>query len=143
MSNIRPEKSLRDVIDVPLTRSLFEDAFETAPHGLAVLSANGNIIRANRSLCQLLGFTRAELQSLGCAHITHPDDFPTEAEQRRRLARADIGRYELVLRYMRKDGAAILVRLAVSATGRKTLDTSLIAAVEALACPLEAQRHGE
>lgn len=143
MASIYPEKNLREAIELPLTASLLEDAFEGAPHGLAILSANGNVIRANRPLCQMLGFTRAELQSLNCVHITHPDDLPTEAEQRRRLARADIGRYELVLRYIRKDGAPIWVRLAVSATRRKGTETNLIAAAEAVPYPLQVQSKAD
>ena len=144
MANIRPKKTLRETPDFPVTESLFEDAFENAPHGLAVLSASGNIIRANRSLCQSLGFARGELQAINCSHIIHPDDFPTEAEQRRRLARADIGRYELVLRYLRKDGVPVWVRLAVSATRRKSTETTLIAAIEAVPCPIvKGQRKGD
>lgn len=143
MAAIRPEKTLRETLELPLTESLYEDAFESAPHGLAVLSSNGNIVRANRALCQMLGFTRTELQSLNCGHITHPDDLPTELEQRRRLACADIGRYELVLRYVRKDGGPAWVRLAVSATKRKTAQTTFIAAAESVPCPVRAHRKGD
>jgi PAS domain S-box-containing protein len=143
MATIRPQKNLLETLELPLTESLYEDAFESAPHGLAVLSANGNIIRANRALCQMLGFKRTELQSLNCAQITHPDDLATELEQRRRLACADIGRYELVVRYIRKDGGPVWVRLAVSATRRKTAETSLIAAAEPVPCPLKAHRKGD
>jgi len=66
----------------------------------------------------MLGFASSELQRLNSSDITHADDLETEAGQRRRLARADIGRYELVQRYVRKDGENIWVRIAVSATRR-------------------------
>jgi PAS domain S-box-containing protein len=110
---------------------LFEDAFENAPQPMAVIASGGNIVRANRSMCQMLGFTRGELQALSCVHITHPEDFPTESEQRRRLAAADIGGYELVLRYIRKIGDAVWVRVAVAAT-RHTAggETYLVATLE-------------
>ena len=113
---IRPEKTLGRSSAPTLEVALFEDAFENAPQPMAVLSSGGNIVRANRSMCQMLGFTRGELEALSCAQITHPEDFPTESEQRRRLAAADIGGYELVLRYVRKIGDAIWVRVAVAAT---------------------------
>lgn len=103
---------------------------------MAVLAADGGVIRANRSLCLMLDFTRAELEALGCAHMIHSDDLPTECEQRRRLAAADIGRYELVLRCVRKDGTAIWVRLAVSATPRmRGKPANLVAAIEAVPSP--------
>jgi PAS domain S-box-containing protein len=114
-----------------LGEPLFEDAFENAPQPMALLSDGGSIVRANRSLCQLLGFTRKELEALSCVHITHPDDFPTESQQRRRLAAADIGRYELMLRYVRRDSEPIWVRLSVAATRRGASQTGyLIAALE-------------
>src|SRR4051794_2829904 len=115
-SDIRPQPELRSPAE--LDEPLVEEAFDNAPQGMAALSDGGNVGRANRSLCQLLGFTRKELEALSCVHITHPDDFPTESQQRRRLASADIGRYELMLRYVRKDGEPIWIRLSVAATRR-------------------------
>jgi PAS domain S-box-containing protein len=122
---------------------LFEDAFDSAPFGMAVLAADGSVIRANWALCQMLGFTRAELQALSCVHIIHGDDFRTESEQRRRLAAADIGRYELVVRYLRKDGEPIWVRVTVSATRRNGgRHGYLIAAAESTADPTAPVRRG-
>jgi PAS domain S-box-containing protein len=128
----------------PLEEAVFEDAFENAPHGMAVLAADGSVVRANRSLCQLLGFARTELQTLSCVHFTHPDDFQTESQQRRRLAAADIGRYELVLRYLRKGGMPVWVRIAVSATRRGVSESGfLVLSVERLPAPgMSAGRRG-
>jgi len=85
---------------------------------MALIAVDGSIMRANRSLCRMLGFTRNELHALNSSDITHSDDLQTEVEQKRRLAAADIGRYELLQRYVRKDGETIWVRLSVSATRR-------------------------
>jgi PAS domain S-box-containing protein len=114
----------------------FEEAFENAPHAMAVLAHDGAIVRANRSLCQLVGFARADLEARNVVHIIHADDVRTESEQRRRLASADIGRYELVLRYLRKNGAVIWVRLCVSGTRRpRGKHSYLIASVDRVASP--------
>lgn len=112
------EESLRDAAAQAATEPLFADAFENAPNAMALIAAEGTIIQANRSLCRMLGFTKNELQALNSSDITHPDDLHTDVEQKRRLAAADIGRYELVQRYVRKGGAAIWVRLSVSGTRR-------------------------
>ena len=141
MSTIRPEHSLRQSATL-FEEDLFEDAFENAPHGMAVLAADGSVIRANRSLCQLLGFSRSELQKLSCVHFTHPSDFQTDSEQRRRLAAADIGRYELVLRYLRKEGEPVWVRVSVSATRRNASRCAhLVALVERVAPPVDSSRR--
>lgn len=136
MTHPRHEKTQPESFQAPLEEAVFEEAFESAPYGLAVLTARGTIVRGNRSLCQMLGFSRGELQALSCAHIIHADDYPTENEQRRRLASADIGRYELVLRCVRKNGETIWVRLAVSATVRKAAASYLVAAVEPASSPV-------
>ena len=137
MQHIRPENALRESSTPPLDEALFEDAFDNAPQAMAVLAIDGRLVRANRSLCRMLGFTRAELQALGCVNIIHGDDFPTESLQRQRLAAADIGRYELVLRCLRKDGDPLWIRLAVSAVGRGTGEKSyLVAAVEPVPSPI-------
>jgi PAS domain S-box-containing protein len=118
LSANRQEETTRDAAARRQGEPLFADAFENAPNGMALIAADGSIIQANRSLCRMLGFTRNELHALSSSDITHPDDLQTEVEQNRRLAAADIGRYELVQRYIRKDGETIWVRLSVSATRR-------------------------
>ena len=133
---IRPEKTLGLSSAPTPEMPLFEDAFENAPQPMAIISSGGSIVRANRSMCQMLGFSRGELQALSCAHITHPEDFSTESEQRRRLAAADIGGYELVLRYVRKIGDAVWVRVAVAATRHgEAGETYLVATMEPAQAP--------
>jgi PAS domain S-box-containing protein len=118
----------------PLSEPLFADAFENAPHGMALIAVDGSIMHANGSLCRMLGFTKNELRALNSRDITHADDLQTEAEQNRRLAAADIGRYELVQRYLRKGGEAIWVRVSVSATRRNPPEpVCFIAQVESIA----------
>ena len=115
----RPESSIR--VARPLARDVelsFADAFENAPHGMALAGEDGTLWYANRALYQMLGYDREELLNAHLSAITHPDDLLTEWEQRRRLARADIGRYELVQRYLRKNGESVWVRLSVSMTRR-------------------------
>jgi PAS domain S-box-containing protein len=104
---------------VPTPRELlFAEAFDSAPHAMALISANGKILQANRLLYRMLGFRNTELADLNIAEVTHPDDLATDTEQRYRLARSDIGRYELVLRYVRKNRETIWVRTSVAATRR-------------------------
>jgi PAS domain S-box-containing protein len=106
--------SARDAANEPL----FAAAFESAPHPMALIDANGLIAQANGSLCRMLGFTRTELCSLRVADIIHPEDSEPEREQRKRLAAADIGRYDLVHRYIRKDLRTVWARISVSAMRR-------------------------
>jgi len=137
----RPEKSLRSI---PAVRSgsevSFFDAFDNAPHGMALVAADGTLLHVNRALCVMLGFVREELIDANISAITHPDDFPTEWEQRQRLARANIGRYELTQRYVRKLGETVWVRQSVSATRRLSQLVHFIVEVESVAPPRCPQR---
>jgi PAS domain S-box-containing protein len=119
LSPIRHEKSFRDLTASPTNAQLYADAFENAPHAMAIIGPDGSIGEANRAFCGMLGYSRWELRRLRVSDITHAEDFITELEQRHRLECADIGRYELVQRYIRKDRAIVWGRLSVSATRRQ------------------------
>lgn len=124
MSTIRLEKSLPSISKRRAYEWLFADAFEYAPNGMAVLDAEGRFTQANQLLCSLLGFTRDELLQLTSNAVTHPEDAATEAEQRRRLASGEINRYQLVQRFMRRDGESTWVRVSVSASRRESVTPS-------------------
>lgn len=84
-------------------------AFHVAPVPMALISAEGRLVRVNRSLCTLLGFNPDELLGRMVQDLTHPADLPDEEVRRRlvlerrvivdrgtwRLARAD-GSYQRV-----------------------------------------------
>jgi PAS domain S-box-containing protein len=90
----------------------------------------------------MLGYTREELLRNNVSAITQADDLETESEQRKRLARADIGRYELVQRYLRKTGEAVWVRLSVSAMRRASSHPDyLVVQAEAVSPPHCAEGH--
>jgi PAS domain S-box-containing protein len=93
----------------------FADVFEHAPNGMAILDKLGRITHASFVLRKLLGYTHIPLIGLGLTEITHPDDVETEVEQRKRVARGEIDRYELVHRLIHKNGAPIWVHMCVSA----------------------------
>ena len=113
----RPAKSLRSSPAIRLHADVsFAAAFDNAPHAMALVGADGTLLHVNGALCRMLGFGREELIDANVSVITHPDDLETEWEQRQRLARADIGRYELMQRYVPKQGEPLWVRLSVSAT---------------------------
>lgn len=119
MAAIRAGKTLYFNPQRQADERFFADVFDHAPNGMALLDNAGRITEANIALCNLLGFGRTELVGLSASEITHADDAETEAEQRRRLGNAEIDRYQLVQRFIRKDGKPTWIYLSVSA-GRST-----------------------
>jgi PAS domain S-box-containing protein len=103
------ERALRE------SEERFGNAFRYSPHGMAFVSLEGRWLRANKSLCEMLGYTEAELREISFQTITHPDDVPGDLERLGRLVKGEVGSYQRVKRYFRKDGRMIWVSIAVSA----------------------------
>jgi PAS domain S-box-containing protein len=93
----------------------FGNAFHFSPHGMAFVGLDGSWLKANRSLCEMLGYSEEELLQRRFADITHPDDVGNDVEQLRRLVAGEISSDHRFKRYLRKDGRVIWVSLAVSA----------------------------
>jgi PAS domain S-box-containing protein len=92
----------------------FANAFRYSPHGMALLGLDGRCLRANESLCQILGYSEDELREINFYTITHPDDVAADREQLQRLVSGQASSYRRVKRYYRKDGRLIWVSVAVS-----------------------------
>lgn len=78
-----------------------------APIGMAVVALDGRFVRANKALCELVGYTADELQRLRFQDITHPGDLADDLGLMQRLLSGAISRYELPKRYVRKDGSIV------------------------------------
>ena len=93
----------------------FGNAFRHSPHGMAFVSPDGSWLKANRALCEMLGYSEEELLQRRFSDVTHPDDVANDLEQLRRLVAGEISTDHRIKRYLRKDGRVIWVSLAVSA----------------------------
>lgn len=91
----------------------FGKAFEHSPHGMGFVSLDGHWLRANHALCQMIGYTEAELRGLTFKDISHPDDLPDDVEQIRALISGKSQSYNKVKRYYSKDGNLVWVCLDV------------------------------
>ena len=92
----------------------FRGAFELSPIGIALVGLDGRWLEVNRALCDILGYTEAELRDLTFQDITHPDDLEADLALARRLYAGDIPSYQMEKRYIRKDGETIWALLTGS-----------------------------
>jgi PAS domain S-box-containing protein len=106
---IEAERALRE------SEEQFANAFRYSPHGMAFVALDGRWLRANKSLCEILGYEEEELREMSIQTVTHPDDVAQDLVQLGRLVSGEIGSYNRVKRYYRKDGQLRWVSLAVSA----------------------------
>jgi PAS domain S-box-containing protein len=93
---------------------LFESAFNFAPIGMAMVSLQGQCLKVNDALCELLGYNEQELLEISFAKITHPDDLAGDWDIVNRMLAGEMSRTSIEKRYIRKDGEIFWASLSVS-----------------------------
>jgi len=92
----------------------FEEVFERAPIGTALLDSDVRWLLVNRALCEITGYTADELVGRRFDGIVHPDDVHNDSEQRRRLLAGEIPAYQVEKRYFDAAGETVSAILSVS-----------------------------
>jgi len=88
--------------------------FDLAGAGLAQADGEGRLIRVNRRFCEITGFDREELIGRAPSELTHPEDRDRDLAFVQSM-RSRPGPQEIEKRYLRKDGAAVWVRVNAAA----------------------------
>jgi PAS domain S-box-containing protein len=91
----------------------FRSIFENAAVGMAHISKTGEWLDMNQRICDLLGYTRDELQQLRFQDITHPEDLDTDLVLMQEVLENKRDTYEMEKRYIRKDGSVVWANLTV------------------------------
>ena len=125
------------------SESKFRTIFEQSPLGIAVLDGQtGQLIDSNPRLEQILGRNRAELERLGWAGITHPEDLPAEWELVNQLQLGTINGFQLEKRYLRPDGQVVWGHLTVTQVELKAEGRQLhLGLVEDITQRMEAEQR--
>lgn len=93
----------------------FFSAFKYAPLGMALADIEGNILRVNSALCQILGYNSHELETMSIDDITHEDDIALDRDFLEKLSLGLSDVYKIQKRYYHKNGDIIWAYLCVSA----------------------------
>ncbi len=83
--------------------------FEQAAIGIMHVDLDGRLLRVNKHICALTGYSEAELLSLPKFALVHPDDRREVANDFQRLASGHWSQYTGERRYLSKDGRCIPV----------------------------------
>ena len=104
----RAEEELRE------SEERFSGAFNDAPIGMGLVLPDGRWFKVNRALCDLVGYSEAELLTRTFQDITHPEDLDIDLENVRRIIAGEIRTYAMEKRYVHARGHSVAVLLNVS-----------------------------
>ncbi|MDD4864086.1 MAG: EAL domain-containing protein [Alishewanella agri] len=93
---------------------LLEQTIARAAAGIAHVNADGQFIRVNDELCNLLGYSAAELLTMRFQQLTHPMDLSRDQELLHEVLQGRRQSYTLEKRYLHKNGQIIWARLSVA-----------------------------
>jgi PAS domain S-box-containing protein len=92
----------------------FEDAFDAAAQGMAILSLAGRWLRVNAALCRIVGYSEAELLAMDFQALTHPDDLAHDLAVIRAMLAGEAGSRQFEKRYIHQSGKVVTVLLSVT-----------------------------
>jgi diguanylate cyclase (GGDEF)-like protein/PAS domain S-box-containing protein len=93
-------------------REQFEQAFERAPIGMALVGLDGRLMRVNNALCAIVGYSARELVTKTFQELTHPDDLDADLELARQLLAGEIQEYQLEKRYIDANSREVWINLS-------------------------------
>lgn len=98
----------------PILDTLFRDAFNASPIGIAVENLDGQPLFVNPAFCRFLGFTEEELRRKHCVDFSPKEDAAKDWTLFQQLRAGSIDHYQLEKRYFRRDGSLVWGRLSLS-----------------------------
>lgn len=113
ISHQRYEEALRD------SKEKFKYIFEHSMLGKSITFMSGEI-SVNRTLCEMLGYSKDELSRKKWQDITHPDDIKASQEEMDRITAGEKESARLTKRYIRKDGSIMWADISSALRRDKT-----------------------
>ncbi len=94
---------------------LFRALFEQAAVGVTQIETQtGRFIKINQKFCDIVGYSKDEMQAFNFQTITHPDDLQEDLDNMDLLKQGKIKEFTMEKRYYKKDGSLVWVSLTVS-----------------------------
>jgi diguanylate cyclase (GGDEF)-like protein/PAS domain S-box-containing protein len=112
-SQLEAEQAERHIDALRESEQRFRSAFDHAA-GMGLVAPHGRWIQVNKALCDMLGFSEAELLLGTFQRITHPDDLTILLDQLNKLREGTISSLQLEQRFFHKSGQIRWVLLSVA-----------------------------
>jgi PAS domain S-box-containing protein len=110
-TDITERKTMEEALRISVEQ--FRSAFENGPIGKAIVALDGSWLRVNSALCELVGYSEAEMLLTSFQVLTHPDDLEADLALLKQLTEGAIPSYTIEKRYYRSNGAILWGNLSV------------------------------
>lgn len=104
-------ESVEDITDLRQTEEAlreseekFRQAFENANIGMCLVDAEGRFTEINNQMCEILGYSREEFETMSVNDITHPNYLDVSSEFIQRASSGEITHAEFEKQYYHKKG---------------------------------------
>lgn len=91
----------------------FRISFESGISGMCLLGTDGRYVQVNRAMCEMLGYSEAELLRSSPADLTHPADREREMNGVRAVLAAGSDVYTTETRYLHADGGVVWAQVGL------------------------------
>jgi len=96
------------------SESRFRAMFKFSPIGMAILGKDGQWLKANSALCEMLGYSEEELMTRTVLDLTHPEDMHNNLNMLHQSISGELDQYHLEARYFHKNGNTLWISSSVS-----------------------------
>jgi PAS domain S-box-containing protein len=87
---------------------------EQSPLGILLINTNNRIVKANRALCDMLGYSESELRRSTLASIMPPEEHSKEAELAASVQQGVLATARLETQFLTHDGETLWINLNIS-----------------------------
>ena len=85
----------------------FRKAFDSANTGMCLISLTGKLIKVNARMCEILGYSKEELERMTVNDITHPEDRDVSPEFMQKAVEGEVKSSIFEKRYFSKKGVLV------------------------------------
>ncbi|HZY37495.1 MAG TPA: PAS domain S-box protein [Mucilaginibacter sp.] len=101
------------------SESKFRAAFEHSAMGMALVSLQGQWLKVNKRLCDMVGYREQELLSMSFQDLTHPGDQAIHVDAINKALNNKQDAYRVEKRYICKNGAIVWVSINLATVTNK------------------------
>lgn len=109
----------------------FRSIFENAAVGIMTMAAGGQLLTVNPAFCNFIGYSEAELLSIGATEFPHPEDLPDLQLLLREVRTGKRRSFDCEKRFLCKDGSTVWGQLTFTRlSDGQTAATSAVCLVQ-------------